>query len=39
MAAIGNLRAFTTHPDTLISDPRIFQVWARRGTDDGTAVS
>jgi ubiquinone/menaquinone biosynthesis C-methylase UbiE len=38
-AAIGSLRAFTTHPDTLISDPRIFQVWARRGTDDSTAVS
>ena len=35
-AAIENLRAFTTRPDTLISDPRIFQVWARRGT--GTAV-
>ena len=32
--AIGDLRAFTTHPDTLISDPRIFQVWARRGTSD-----
>jgi ubiquinone/menaquinone biosynthesis C-methylase UbiE len=38
-AAIENLRAFTTRPDTLISDPRIFQVWARRGTDDATAVS
>ena len=38
-AAIGSLRAFTTRPDTLISDPRIFQVWAWRGTDDSTAVS
>jgi hypothetical protein len=37
-AAIENLRAFTTDPDTLISDPRIFQVWARRGTGDATAV-
>lgn len=32
-AAIEDLRAFTTDPDTLISDPRIFQVWARRDTD------
>jgi ubiquinone/menaquinone biosynthesis C-methylase UbiE len=37
-AAIENLRAFTTDPDTLISDPRIFQVWARRGTSDTDAV-
>jgi ubiquinone/menaquinone biosynthesis C-methylase UbiE len=36
-AAADNLRAFTTHPESLISDPRIFQVWARRGTDDATA--
>lgn len=33
-AAAQSLRAFTTDPDTLISDPRIFQVWARRGTGD-----
>ncbi|HKA50267.1 MAG TPA: class I SAM-dependent methyltransferase [Candidatus Dormibacteraeota bacterium] len=32
-AAIEDLRAFTTRPDTLVSDPRIFQVWARRGAD------
>ena len=36
-AAIEDLRAFTTHPDTLISDPRIFQVWARRGTGGAAA--
>jgi ubiquinone/menaquinone biosynthesis C-methylase UbiE len=30
-AAIEDLRAFTTDPDTVISDPRIFQVWALRG--------
>src|SRR5690348_9761104 len=36
-AAIEDLRAFTTDPDTLISDPRIFQVWARRGTGDAAA--
>jgi hypothetical protein len=29
-AAIEDLRAFTTDPGTLISDPRIFQVWTRR---------
>jgi ubiquinone/menaquinone biosynthesis C-methylase UbiE len=36
-AAIEDLRAFTTDPDTLISDPRIFQLWARRGTGDAAA--
>jgi ubiquinone/menaquinone biosynthesis C-methylase UbiE len=36
-AAIEDLRAFTTRPDTLISDPRIFQVWSRRGTGGATA--
>ena len=36
-AATEDLRAFTTRPDTLISDPRIFQVWARRGPDDAAA--
>jgi ubiquinone/menaquinone biosynthesis C-methylase UbiE len=36
-AAIEDLRAFTARPDTLISDPRIFQVWARRGPDGATA--
>lgn len=36
-AAIEDLRAFTTDPDTLISDPRIFQVWARRDTADAAA--
>ena len=36
-AAIEDLRAFTTHPGTLISDPRIFQVWARRGSGDAVA--
>ena len=35
--AIEDLRAFTTRPDTLISDPRIFQVWARRGSGDAVA--
>jgi ubiquinone/menaquinone biosynthesis C-methylase UbiE len=29
-AAIEDLRAFTARPDTLISDPRILQVWAPR---------
>jgi len=38
-AAIEDLRAFTTDPGTLVSDPRIFQIWARRGTDASTAVS
>lgn len=33
-AAAEDLRAFTTDPDTLISDPRIFQVWAQRDTGD-----
>jgi hypothetical protein len=37
-AAIENLRAFTTDPDTLISDPRIFQVWAHRNADHTPAV-
>jgi ubiquinone/menaquinone biosynthesis C-methylase UbiE len=37
-AAIEDLRAFTFRSDTFISDPRIFQVWARRSTDDVTAV-
>ena len=36
-AAAQSLRAFTTDPDTLISDPSIFQVWARRGTGDAAA--
>ena len=36
-AAIEDLRAFTTRPETLISDPRIFQVWARRGSHDAAA--
>jgi trans-aconitate 2-methyltransferase len=36
-AAAEDLRAFTTDQGTLISDPRIFQVWARRGTGDATA--
>jgi trans-aconitate 2-methyltransferase len=36
-AAIEDLRAFTTDPDTLISDPRIFQVWARHGTGAAAA--
>ena len=34
--AIEDLGAFTTDPETLISDPRIFQVWAHRGTRDAT---
>jgi hypothetical protein len=37
-AAIEDLRAFTARPDTLVSDPRIFQVWARRGADTTPAV-
>jgi len=37
-AAIENLRAFTADPDTLVSDPRIFQVWARRGVYSTPAV-
>jgi len=37
-AAIEDLRAFTAHPDTLVSDPRIFQVWARRGADNTPAA-
>jgi ubiquinone/menaquinone biosynthesis C-methylase UbiE len=36
-AAIGELRAFTGDPGTVISDPRIFQVWARRGTGNAAA--
>src|SRR5262249_5306757 len=38
-AAIEALRAFTVRPDPVISDPRIFQVWARRGADDAATVS
>jgi hypothetical protein len=37
-AAIEDLRAFTADPDTLVSDPRIFQVWAGRGADNTPAV-
>lgn len=33
-AATEDLRAFTANPETVVSDPRIFQVWARRGTDN-----
>jgi ubiquinone/menaquinone biosynthesis C-methylase UbiE len=29
-AAIADLAAFTEEPDTLIGDPRTFQIWARR---------
>jgi hypothetical protein len=30
-SAIKDLAAFTADPGTTIADPRIFQVWARRG--------
>jgi ubiquinone/menaquinone biosynthesis C-methylase UbiE len=36
-SAIEDLAAFTADPGTTIADPRIFQVWARRGAD-GAAV-
>jgi ubiquinone/menaquinone biosynthesis C-methylase UbiE len=36
--AIKDLAAFTADPGTTIADPRIFQVWARRGVGDA-AVS
>jgi ubiquinone/menaquinone biosynthesis C-methylase UbiE len=36
-SAIEDLAAFTADPGTTIADPRIFQVWARRGAG-GAAV-
>jgi len=33
-SAIEDLAAFTADPRTTIADPRIFQVWARRGAGD-----
>ena len=35
-SAIEDLAAFTADPETTIADPRIFQVWARRGAGDAT---
>ncbi|MGN6173987.1 MAG: class I SAM-dependent methyltransferase [Streptosporangiaceae bacterium] len=34
-SAIEDLAAFTADPGTTIADPRIFQVWARRGAGRG----
>ena len=35
-SAIEDSAAFTADPETTIADPRIFQVWARRGAGDAT---
>jgi ubiquinone/menaquinone biosynthesis C-methylase UbiE len=35
-SVIEDLAGFTANPATTIADPRIFQVWARRGAGDAT---